>query len=131
MFIKPFCILFFMNTKEKWSEVFDNDYVKANIALTESQLNEKEKKEDFPLLIEFCGKEMAELLVKEAGSLKKLALMRWQTIYTLGSKRFFSSGMRKMEAGIIKDHKEFPLTGYDVAKEISLRARKDHFKESS
>ena len=41
-----------MNLKKKWSEAFDGDYVKANIAMTEAQLKE-EKNEDFPLLIEY------------------------------------------------------------------------------
>jgi predicted hydrocarbon binding protein len=126
MFIKPFGVLIIMNSKEKWSETFKKDYVEANIKLTEEQLKE-EKKDEFPELIKYCGKESAKKLLKEAGSLKKLALMRWQTIYTLGSKRFFSSGMRKMEAGIIAKHPNYSMEGVDVAKNISVAARKDFF----
>ena len=117
-----------MNTKEEWSKIHKKDYVKSNIVLTEKQLKE-EKKEEYPELIKVVGKEIADSLIKEAGSLKKLALMRPQTIYTLGSKRFFNSGMRKMCAGIIAKHPDFWKGGMDIAKEVSVAARKDYFKE--
>ena len=113
-----------------WDEYFKGDYIKANIAMTEAQLKE-ENKEEYPELINLTGKQMAKKLVKEAGSLKKLALMRYQTIYTLGSKRFFHSGMRKQEAGIIKDHPDFWKGGMELAKSVSLAARKDYFKEQN
>lgn len=115
-----------MDLKKSWDESFDGDYIKKNIELTESQLKE-EKVDNYPELIKLCGKELADTLVKEAGSLKKLSLMRWQTIFTLGSKRFFNSGMRKMCAGHIAKHPDYWKGGTELAKEISVAARKDYF----
>ena len=128
MFINSFAFFDRMNLKDKWEKLFDGDYIKANIMLTEMQLNEKNE-DRFPELISLCGEGLAKKIVREAGSLKKLALMRYQTIYTLGSKRFFNSGMRKQEAGIISEHPEFWKGGMELAKNISIAARKDYFKK--
>lgn len=107
-------------------QLINNDYVKSNIEFTRWQLTQEEIK-PIENLVGLLGKGLAEKLLKEAGSLKKLALMRPETIYKLGSKKFFSSNMRKVSAGIIALHPDFE-TNKDLAKQVSIAARKDFFR---
>lgn len=103
----------------------NNDYVKSNIEYTKWQLLQTNII-SIKNLEAVVGKDLANKLIKEAGSLKKLALMRPETIYKLGSKKFFSTGMKKTSAGLITEHKSADKKA--LSKEISVAARKDYFK---
>jgi RNA processing factor Prp31 len=109
----------------KFEDFLKDDYVKANQEFTIYQLKNL-KPTKTPNLDDVAGTDLTQKLLKEAGNLKKLALMRPQTIYLLGSKRWFVSGMRKMEAGHIKNHPDFWKGGMELAKKISIAARKDY-----